>query len=102
MKKLFDAICRLVEAKQDYFEGLFSTDFLIERGGKRVAPECKFNDHRDLEKTRITAGIIHDRLRCDSVFVVLPFTDEHLGAHDATSYLESVEGTHLKERILTF
>jgi hypothetical protein len=36
------------EAKQDYCEGLVSTDFLIERDGKRVAPECKFNVHRDL------------------------------------------------------
>lgn len=65
-----------IEAKQDYCEGLVSTDFLIERDGKRIALECKFNVHRDLEKTRITAGIIRDRLKCEMVFVVVPFLQE--------------------------
>lgn len=65
-----------IEAKQDYCEGIVSTDFLIERDGKRIALECKFNVHRDLEKTRITAGIIRDRLKCEMVFVVVPFLQE--------------------------
>lgn len=65
-----------IEAKQDYCEGLVSTDFLIECDGKRVALECKFNVHRDVEKTRITAGIIRDRLRCEMVFVVVPFLQD--------------------------
>jgi len=65
-----------IDAMQDYCEGLISTDFLIEREGKRVAIECKFNVHRDIEKTRITAGIIRDRLRCEMVFVVVPFQQE--------------------------
>ncbi|KAF0094276.1 MAG: hypothetical protein E1N59_1992 [Puniceicoccaceae bacterium 5H] len=65
-----------IEAKQDYCEGLVSTDFLIERDGERIALECKFNVHRDLEKTRVTAGIIRDRLRCEMVFVVVPFLQD--------------------------
>jgi transcriptional regulator with XRE-family HTH domain len=65
-----------IEARQDYCEGLVSTDFLIERDGKRIALECKFNVHRDFEKTRIIAGIIHDRLHCDLVFIVVPFLQD--------------------------
>jgi transcriptional regulator with XRE-family HTH domain len=61
---------------QDYCEGIYVTDFLIEKEGKRIALECKFNVHRDFEKTRIIAVIIRDRLRCDEVFVVVPFIQD--------------------------
>jgi transcriptional regulator with XRE-family HTH domain len=66
-----------IDAKQDYCEGLVSTDFLIEREGKRIALECKFNVHRDIEKTRITAEIIRDKMRCERVFVVAPFLQDN-------------------------
>lgn len=62
-----------IEAKEDYCEGLVSTDFLIEREGKRIAIECKFDVHRDLEKTRIIAGLILEHLRVDSVLIVVPY-----------------------------
>jgi transcriptional regulator with XRE-family HTH domain len=70
-----------IEARRDYCEGLVSTDFLIEHKGKRIALECKFNVHRDIDKTLITAGIIRERLSCLRVFIVVPFlqdTDQDL------------------------
>lgn len=65
-----------IEAKQDYCEGLVSTDFLIEDGSIRIALECKFNVHRDFDKTRITAELIAEKLRCQVVVVVVPFLQE--------------------------
>jgi transcriptional regulator with XRE-family HTH domain len=64
--------------KPDYCEGMISTDFLIEDTGKRIALECKFNIHRDLDKTLTTAEIIRDRLRCDHVLIVTPFVDDSM------------------------
>lgn len=70
-----------IEAKQDYCEGLVSTDFLIEANALRGALECKFNIHRDLEKTRITANIIKKRLKCDFVIIVAPFLQDSDATH---------------------
>ena len=70
-----------IEAKQDYCEGLVSTDFLIEANTLRGALECKFNIHRDLEKTRITANIIKKRLKCDFVIIVAPFLQDSDETH---------------------
>jgi len=62
-----------IGAKQDYCEGLFSTDFLIERSGKRIAVECKFNVHRDVEKTRIIADLLLKYMKVDSVLIIVPY-----------------------------
>jgi transcriptional regulator with XRE-family HTH domain len=59
--------------KQDYCEGIYSTDFLIERGGKRIALECKANVGRDLEKTLAMTELLKAGLGCERVVIVVPF-----------------------------
>lgn len=58
---------------QDYCKGAVSTDFLIERGGQRIALECRFNVQRDFERAVLTARVIRDELGCVSVITVTPF-----------------------------
>ena len=58
---------------QDYCKGATSTDFLIERGGKRIALECRFNVQRDFERAVLTAKVLREELGCDSVITVTPF-----------------------------
>lgn len=57
----------------DFCQGAISTDFLIERGGKRIALECRFNVHRDLERALLTAKVLKRELMCDQVITVTPF-----------------------------
>ena len=64
-----------IEYKQDYCEGIYSTDFLIERGGKRIAIEAKANVLRDIEKSAMMAEIIRKGLKCDIVYTVVPFRE---------------------------
>lgn len=59
--------------QQDYCEGIYSTDFLIEQGGKRIALECRFNVQRDFERAILSAKVIREELRCDTVITVTPF-----------------------------
>lgn len=59
--------------KQDYAEGVFVTDFLIEQDSQRVALECKFNVHRDFEKTGTIAELLKENLKIDSVLIVVPY-----------------------------
>jgi transcriptional regulator with XRE-family HTH domain len=59
--------------KQDYAEGVFVSDFLIELDGQRVALECKFNVHRDFEKTGTIAELLKGNLKIDSVLIVVPY-----------------------------
>lgn len=59
--------------QQDYCEGIYSTDFLIERGGKRIAVECKANVERDLERAAMTAKLLRVELGCDPIITVVPF-----------------------------
>ena len=59
--------------KQDYAEGVFVTDFLIQQDGQRVALECKFNVHRDFEKTGTIASLLLENLKIDSVLIVVPY-----------------------------
>lgn len=66
-----------VPYRRDVCEGIASVDFLIERGGKRVAVECKFNVARDFEKTVGIAHRLHDLLRCDRTVIVVPFVDSY-------------------------
>ena len=57
----------------DFCLGAISTDFLIERGGKRIALECRFNVHRDIERALLTAMVLKRELMCDQVITVTPF-----------------------------
>ena len=41
----------VIKYRQDYCEGIYSTDFLIEKDDKRMALECKANVERDIAKT---------------------------------------------------
>lgn len=58
---------------QDYAEGVFVTDFLVEHDGRRIALECKFNVHRDFEKTGAIAGLLMEKLKLNSIVVVVPY-----------------------------
>lgn len=58
--------------KQDYCEGIYSTDFLIEKDGKRIALECKANIDRDIEKTVAQADMVMSKLGF-TTFVVAPY-----------------------------
>ena len=61
---------------QDYCKGAVSTDFLIERGDKRIALECKFNVLRDIERTALTASFLKKELVCNEVLTVVPFEQD--------------------------
>ena len=60
--------------QQDYCEGIYSTDFLIEQDRRRIALECKANVDGDIKKTIAQAELIGDKLQCQ-VWVVTPFID---------------------------
>lgn len=63
-----------LEFETDYYEGIYSTDFLIHKDGTRIALECKANAGRDIERSIATCEVIQDKLRCQ-VIVVVPFLD---------------------------
>lgn len=81
--------------KQDYAEGAFVTDFLIEHTGKRIALECKFNVHRDFEKTGTIAELLMENLKIDSVLIVVPYGMESVTKE--SSGLTIVELSELAE-----
>jgi transcriptional regulator with XRE-family HTH domain len=62
--------------QQDYCEGIYSTDFLIEKDGKRIALECKANAGRDPEKTLAMAELLKEGLGCERVVIVVPYHEE--------------------------
>ncbi len=62
-----------ISYRRDVCEGIASADFLIERGSRRIAIECKFNVSRDFDKTVGIARLLCELLRCAWVFVVVPF-----------------------------
>lgn len=62
--------------RQDVTEKLVVTDFLLEHGAQRIALECKFNLHRDMEKAIISARLIRAQFRCHRVWIVVPFHEE--------------------------
>ena len=61
--------------KQDFCEGIYSTDFLVELAAKRVALECKVNVERDIEKTLMQAELIGKKFNCQ-VIIVAPYIHE--------------------------
>lgn len=84
---------------QDYVEGVFVTDFLIEHDCKRISLECKFNIHRDFEKTCTITNLLKENLKLHSVVIVVPY-----GMDDTTresSGLTIVELSELAEFLNT-
>ncbi len=67
-----------VDYDTDHYEGIYSTDFLIQKEGKRLALECKANVGRDIDRSIATCEVIQDNLRCE-VIVVVPFVDAVCG-----------------------
>lgn len=61
-----------ISYKQDYAEGIYVTDFLVETADKRVALECRFNVQRDFDRAVLTAKLLRDKLGCDKVVTVVP------------------------------
>ena len=61
--------------QQDYCDGPDSTDFLIEKDGKRIALECKSNVGRDFEKTVAQADMVMSKLAITTL-VVAPYITE--------------------------
>jgi hypothetical protein len=83
----------------DFCQGAISTDFLIERGGQRIALACRFNAHRDIQRALLTAKVLRRELMCDQVITVTPFDiSETLPAN---SELLSATPREAVERILT-
>lgn len=73
-----DAVARELDKagisyRRDVCDGIASADFLIERDGKRIAIECKFNVSRDFDKTIGIARILRQLMRCDQVIIAVPF-----------------------------
>lgn len=65
-----------IQYRQDATEKLVVTDFLLELGEQRIALECKFNLHRDMEKSVISARLIREQFGCNLVYIVVPFHEE--------------------------
>jgi transcriptional regulator with XRE-family HTH domain len=68
---------RAIPYTQDVCKGIASVDFLIERDGRRIAVECKFNVARDFEKTVGIAQRLHELMRCDCTVIVVPYIDTY-------------------------
>lgn len=67
-----------VDYETDYYEGIYSTDFMIHKEGKRLAIECKANVGRDIDRSIATCEVIQENLRCE-IIVVVPFVDAVCG-----------------------
>ena len=81
--------------QQDYCEGNYATDFLIEKEGQRIALECKSNIGRDLEKTVTMAELLKEQLSIKTVLCVVPQATEKLP--NAAAGLNIVELSALAE-----
>ena len=60
----------------DYCAAPYSTDFLIERHGQRIALECKSNVGRDRDKTQMIVSLLQQGLDCARVLIVVPYADD--------------------------
>lgn len=88
-----------ISYKQDYAEGIYVTDFLVERAGQRIALECKFNVQRDMDKTVTVAEILREKLDCHQVIVVVPFADETTLNLERLRPISLTSLTELKEKV---
>ena len=73
-----------ISYQQDYCQGPYSTDFLIEHNGQRTALECKSNVGRDIEKTEAICALIKAQLSCNRVCIVLPYLENDAVADAVT------------------
>ena len=101
-----DAVARELDKaglhyQRDACDGIASTDFLIERDGKRIALECKFNVGRDFDKTVGIARLLCELLRCDQVIIVVPFVgafaDAATSGPDAITVCTPLEAARILE-----
>ena len=60
-------MCQVSRPRQDYCDGAYSTDFLIEHDGKRIALECKSNLGRDTEKTEAICDLLAKQLNANFI-----------------------------------
>lgn len=77
-----------VSYQQDYCEGIYVTDFLVEQNGKRIALECKFNLQRDFEKTATITTILKEHLKCEQAYIVVPFLETNPNSPKQAGVLE--------------
>ena len=61
--------------QQDYCQGPYSTDFLIEKNGKRIALECLTYMSRKAGQTQTLSKLLQVGLDCEQVLVVVPYLD---------------------------
>ncbi|MBC2601010.1 helix-turn-helix domain-containing protein [Puniceicoccus vermicola] len=85
--------------RQEVIEKLVVTDFLLELGERRIALECKYNLHRDLEKSVISARLIREQFHCDQVYIVVPFYDEEGDSLDCEEEIRILPLQDLAEAI---
>jgi transcriptional regulator with XRE-family HTH domain len=71
-----------IKYETNVINGSVVTDFLVERNGRRIAIECKFNVNRDWEREVATARLLRERLPCDQVFIVIPYMNGQKDAVD--------------------
>jgi transcriptional regulator with XRE-family HTH domain len=51
-------------------------DFIVETPSSTIAIECKYNVHRDFEKTAAIAKLLKESLKIDSVLIVVPHSSD--------------------------
>lgn len=80
-----------LEYVRDHCSGIYSTDFLIEHKGQRIALETRFNVHRDFERSLAMAKLIKANLDCSKVFIAVPYVD----GSPLTGPLNELEGPRI-------
>jgi len=65
-----------LEYQRDYRSDPFICDFLLKRGDRRIAIDCKYNVNRDWERTCTTVKLLRENLPCDEVIIVVPYENE--------------------------
>lgn len=76
--------------KKDFRADPFICDFLVEKGRRRVAVDCKYNVNRDWDRTYATVKLLKENLPCDEVIIVIPYENEL--ARAAAKEIESAGG----------
>lgn len=61
--------------QQDYCQGPYSTDFLIEKDGQRIALECGANMGREADQPERLAEVLRLELDCSQVLAVVPYLE---------------------------
>lgn len=74
-----------ISYQRDLCDGIASADFVVERGGKRIVLECKYNVARDFEKTVGVAHRLLELLHCDRTVIVVPKVDSYADGAKASA-----------------